>query len=205
MRLLLPFTTFAISVCLLCGCKKHFSKEPLDQRLKDATSVIFCEESSVISSRKSMEMRPLSDVISDPLIVKKWAKHLCVAQPVSEYPGIGHLARLIFLNHNNDPIALVSIVNYKCTINIRECHKRSGKYWVDLTPETFRLDQTCRSEPFVQDVYDYMKSHMSGKLLTLEIFYNTQGDNLESMLFDGIGSSNEAGAPKGIQAPALDN
>ena len=164
----------------------------LETLLVNTVGVVFCEpgkEPRMFERPDTRHWDYTSEIITDSKLVSEWRQTLSEASPVerTSLPFVGHLASLFFLDHEQNPIAQILIVNWKCTGNVfpipRYRNKKNGV--IVNRPEDMNKDNcfTWQSEPFVRSVYNYMRVNRSNQLQYIRDLYPVE---FESLLFEGI-------------------
>jgi len=160
----------------------------LETLFKDTASVVFCKSHDPFDS--TLAYKFTSDIITDPHFIAELKQSFVgvTTTNVPSYPWIGILAELVFFDQRQKPIALVSIVNWECSVSMRPiAHYRMTENGIVVDLD-YNLSAYWNSEPFVRSVYEYMKVHKSDDLQKLRDFYLGDGLDLEKLLFHGDAS-----------------
>ena len=194
-----PFST-AISVLLYCiaGCTMRTAMADSTAPLKAASYGLFCEEGLIRDSEGYIELVPTCTTVTNKQTIARWADELSSAETIQDYPAVGCLAQFILVDKNKEPVALVGLLCWRCTVVIRPCQRHDGIYLVEAAPVT--RPRIVRSEAFSRDVYAFMQEHMSERLDMVRHLYAEAGQDLEGLLFMGIGGRSDGEMETGHKA-----
>lgn len=175
----------AIIVILLAGCVGAGSSHIQKSSLQGISSIVFLDLAGTRLNDETFVFAPLPFTISDPDIVQGLVEAARTSTNNVEYPGVGHLAILACLDKNGNPIAMASLVNYKCGVELTPCKMKNGKYIVDLADLSSVSVETFHADFFVRKVYAYMMTNMKEQITGLQEEYSRYGIELEDLLFHG--------------------
>lgn len=172
----------------------------LAERLKRANEIVFYEPQRTRADSENgvVKYLPLTNgVIADHEMVEKLAVLIQQGESNADYPFIGHLAHVVFLDKDKEPLIIADIVLYKNTVVINKCGKINGVIiWDGKTPEYSDRLAVIRSPVFVREIFNHMKKEMPSEIEYLTDYYRRRcGENLEELLF--FGRTSREASPQG--------
>jgi len=178
----------SVSVLLFCSScvhTVHRDTTSLEALFKDAAGVVFVEYNN--KGEYTGEYAFRSEVITNPQLISEWRQALADASPADwrSAPLVGYFTDLLFLDHEQNPVAGVSITNWKCmgrTFAISHYRSKKNSIVVDWRKNKHN-GFWWQSEPFVRSVYNYMQQNRAEELQKKR---DEKGRlSLEKLLFEG--------------------
>lgn len=187
LQVCLVFIFLVLACCFLGRAQRHVASVEFQTLLSKSCAAVICKSKPLLKPDGLCDpiFIPVKS-IADYKRVRKWVDLLNDAPKVTEFPAIGHLCHVVFLDKNGAALVMASVICHKSAVSLERCHKRRGGFFVEI-PEDFtpaRDLQIVCSEPFVRDVYGYMKTHMSEELRNIRESYSQIGQNLDDLLFE---------------------
>lgn len=198
-----PATTiFCVCILVSVSCKWLHQKEYY-LNLEKAVSIEICrlsreqpfEDRQIYKTTESIPagIFDLTDILNE----------MDKAKSIKDFPMIGHLAHLAFIDGDGNAIAMVSIILHDSTVAIYPCHNLGEDYAV-LFMDAARSAKYLQMVRFVKIVFDYLNASHSESLETLRTRYGKYGLNIEEMLFSNktdrknleSGTNGRCGAPR---------
>ena len=196
-RHLLPIVISVLSYCI-AGCATHAPIADSTLPLMAASYGLFCKEGSIRDSEGGIEFIPTCINVTNEQTIARWVGELSSAESIQDYPAVGYLVQFILVDKDMEPVALVGLLCWRCTVVIMPCHRYEGNYLVGAAPAT--RPRIVRAEAFARDVYAFMQEHMSDRLDMLRHLYADAGQDLEGLLFTGMGGLSDSEMVTGPKA-----
>ena len=118
----------------------------------------------------------------DPSVIRMLLSAMDNSSEVHDYPFVGHLAHLLFLDDRQRPLALISVVLHDCTVTIQPCIK-SGRDFAVPFSASLSNSRVIKSDQLVRYVYQHLEVHASEYLHSLQQEYEQRGIDIKAELF----------------------
>ncbi len=163
--------------------------------LSEAVKVVFCRPSERQPEDGVQRFSPVGESITDALVVSGMVRGMIERESTSaNYPLIGHLTHLVFLNRHGNPLLMVNIVAYDNMITLDKCQRRGEEFEVRFSIPSYK-EREARAVSLVKNVYLYMEQNMPTEVRRLDRYYSAKGLSLQRLLFDAKNSEGGQGQP----------